>query len=123
MGSDFKTLCQITADMIDTNRITNPNLGSLLNRLIIQDGTFIFFSSKKGHRDHSEKIHHTDVGVGEYGSVHRDYKWGERTHSDWTDHNDYTEATHTERYYSEAHYHTETGGGHLDHSERSHIDS
>ena len=73
----------ITADKIDTNRITNPLVRRVLENLIVNVGGGFIFRKGGSHRDYTERVHtdysehtervHTDWGETEPGQKHMDY--------------------------------------------------
>lgn len=116
--TNFKRLCEITAEMIDTEKVSNPALKRLFRQLIHKQGdTYVFsFLFRKGHRDYKE---HTDAN---YTVDDSSYHTDETEHDDHTEHYDYNETTHTDNKYSEASYHTESSA-HEDHNETVHRDT
>lgn len=130
--SNFKRLCEITEEEIDFSKVSNQTLCKIL--ATSKKGEYIFSSRRKGHIDYTEEV--------ESGSTHEDqisrYSSGwhydtfhtdqmvssyEKRHKDHEDHNDTVESLHRDNNYREASYHTDSDGGHKDHTERSHKDS
>ena len=60
---DFKRLCDLTAEEIDVDRVSNPVLSGILKRVTTGDyeGSFVFFR-RKDHTDYSEHDDYTHYG-------------------------------------------------------------
>lgn len=128
MGN-FKTLCELTADLIDTRKVSNKKLDRVLKSTMQKtDCGYIFkILFGNGHKDHTEE-HHCDYRL--YNCEHDNYY--PETHTDETpepeyqnshrDHTDYNESQHLDKSYSESSHHTDSDGGHKDYNENAHTD-
>lgn len=116
--TNFKRLCEITAEMIDAKKVSNPMLRRLLKQIIRKQGrSFVFWGGKKGHNDHKE---HSD-GIRTIPYTDETYHEDVYEHTDHDDHYDHTESIHNDNGYSESSYHSDSNG-HTDHNESEHND-
>jgi hypothetical protein len=117
MVNAFKTLCELTANEIEKQKISNKRLSEVLSRCIRKNGNeyvfWIFRSKSKHHEDYL---------------VHSESNWTDGYHLDYyehTDHADHTESSenrHTDHDYSEESNHTDSNAGHEDHNETIYTD-
>lgn len=138
--NNFKRLCEITAEMIDNEKLTNPCLSRLLKQLIQKRGQYIFCSSRKGHTDHNESgsdykldshRDYSEVHTGRGRFTHGDENdachedkgyYSDYAHTDHVDHDDSYRDIHKDNNYSESSSHTDSWGGHKDYNESKHVD-
>ena len=136
----FKRLCELTAEMIDKDKISNPELRNIVK--ILTSGSPYMFSKGKWHNDsHTDRFQwrrgtHTDesFGGGESTGDDSDSSYSGHTdefvpgqsdhiddHTDHNDHTDYTESKHDDNNYVELPNYKDCRH-HIDKTTTTHID-
>lgn len=127
MDKNYKTLVDLTAGQIDTDKISNSRLKEIIKDCIARDNKFIF--GRSGHTDQ-----HDDNGGNNEGNYQDRYDcWGGNGYSahidshtdkytDHKDHIDYSEAHHSETRYSEERHHSDSYARNRDYNENVHTD-